>query len=79
MFIMLYCLASVLFHNWTEGHCFSLVNIFFSLFLMGSGQMVVVNRITDLCVSRSSLIIVTIHQLNNFIVLSCSYCTDNVI
>ena len=43
--------------------------------------MVVVNRITDLCVtvSQSSLIIVTIHQLNNFKVLSCSYCTDNVI
>ena len=41
-----------LFHNWTEGHCFSLANIFFSLFLMGSGQMVVVNRITDLCVSQ---------------------------
>jgi len=44
--------------------------------------MVVVNRITDLCVSQSSLMIVsnvTIHQLNNFKVLSCSYCTDNVI
>ena len=48
--------------------------------------MVVVNRITDLCVtvSQSSLMIVTvsnvtIHQLNNFKMLSCSYCTDNVI